>query len=513
MYNGKCTWDEENAQAAVAASVGAFRCGMEPLPGPNEYASWDSVGDRNAYMCQVGKRMQQAPACVAEAAVVNRTFTASNDRCSNMLRVNGVVVEGFAPALTSFALVEHEVPQLVAGMATEKARRLGDPGFYATAFVGGRTQRELGSMLQEVLKLPDAAASLVYASFDELSSGSSEIATALAVLEPLFRAFELEAEESLGYSGIVSDARVRKSSKVSAEETQNRSPEPYLQFHVDPPIVGPMFTWSFVRKFGSRPITLDRSCEDILARCRARLPALDKLLLRLADGSVEHGKTDCTALTLEMLLAVPELRQECSVEGFTYQVNRRVAQNLLQNAPESTTGAELTVLKRRSMTGHVGGQLNCWYQLNTSSATCSGKGSVSSSGNQKSEVCTATQPSLGFLPRDCTARVLRTCNRQDPFVESATDEVAGTLREQIEAVGMHFFPENSPGRALVWDGQRVLHSAIYYRQEDTTTPIAQPQIDDTRASLEMRYTTLSLSQIEEYSRGMLQEMCVSFVSE
>ena len=76
---------------------------------------------------------------------------------------------------------------------------------------------------------------------------------------------------------------------------------------------------------------------------------------------------------------------------------------------------------------------------------------------------------------------------------------------------MHFFPWNKPGRALIWDGQRVLHSAIYYRQEGSS--VAEAQIADTRASLEMRYTTLSLAQIEEYSRGMLQEVCAAFLSE
>eukprot|EP01043_Picozoa_sp_COSAG02_P030973 COSAG02_NODE_2002_length_10139_cov_4.784761_7_plen_453_part_00 len=446
-----------------------------------------------------------------DAAPPQRSFAASNDRHSQMLRVNGVVVERFAPSLTSFSLIEQESGHTASEVVAEKAQRLADPGFYATGSVGGQTEHELRSVLKKVLELPSAAAGLVYASFEDLSSGDGEVAGALAVLEPLFRAFEREAEGPLGYTGIVSDARVRQSVKASTKETQSlESPEPYLQFHVDPPIVGPMFLWSFLRKFGSRPIRLDRCCEDSLARCRQRVPALDRLLLQLPSNRTGcKSQANGASLTLDMLVALPELRRECAEEGFTYQVNRRVAQTLLENAPK-VTGAVRTDLKRRAVTGHVGGQINCWYQLNASASDVT-HGHKRVAGSRTSGQCTAAQPSLGFLPRDCTARVLRTCGRQDPFTETATDEVAGVLCDQIESAGMHFFPRNAPGRALIWDGQRVLHSAIYYYHEGSS--IAEAQITDTRTSLEMRYTTLSLAQIEEYSRGILQEMCASLLSE
>eukprot|EP01050_Picozoa_sp_SAG11_P010117 SAG11_NODE_996_length_6253_cov_3.652909_2_plen_498_part_00 len=496
---------------------------VEALPGPNEYVVWDGLGAHQ----QEGAQLQvqrgspaaaapppPAPPPTAARVRAERRFAASNDRRSQTLRVNGVVVERFAPSLTSFSLIEQEPGLTTSAVAAEKAQRLADPGFYATGSVGGQTEHELRATLEKVLELPSAAAGLVYANFEELSSGDSEVASALAVLDPLFRAFEREAEGPLGYTGIVSDARVRQSAKASACETQSLSPEPYLQFHVDPPIVGPMFLWSFLRKFGSRPIKLDRCCEDSLARCRTRLPALDRLLLRRrapGDSAERETQAECGALTLDMLVAVPELRRECEEEGFTYQVNRRVAQTLLENAPTSATGAARTDLKRRAVTGHVGGQINCWYQLSTSAAEVSRSTSSSATGSRGSGQCTATQPSLGFLPRDCTPRVLRTCGRQDPFTETATDDVAAALCDQIEGVGMHFFPGNAPGRALVWDGQRVLHSAIYYHREGSS--IAEAQINDARSSLEMRYTTLSLAQIEEYSRGILQGMCAALVSE
>lgn len=476
---------------------------VEALPGPNEYAVWGGLGAH----AQEGAQAQRG---WPTAAPPQRSFAASNDLRSQMLRVNGVVVERFAPSLTSFSLIEQEPGQPASGVAAEKAQRLVEPGFYATGSVGGQTEDELRSILEKVLELPSAAAGLVYANFEELRSGDGEVAGVLAVLEPLFRAFEREAEGPLGYTGIVSDARVRQSVKESAKETQSLSPEPYLQFHVDPPIVGPMFLWSFLRKFGSRPIGLDRCCEDSLARCRNRVPALDRLLLGLPSSSAgRKGQANGAVLTLDMLVAVPELRRQCAEEGFTYQVNRRVAQNLLENASK-VTGAALTELKRRAVTGHVGGQINCWYQLNTSAAEFTHSHNRVT-GSRRSDQCTATQPSLGFLPRDCTARVLRTCGRQDPFTETATDEVADALCDQIESAGMHFFPRNAPGRALIWDGQRVLHSAIYYHHEGSS--IAKAQITDTRSSLEMRYTTLSLTQIEEYSRGILQEMCASLLSE
>ena len=170
------------------------------MPGPNEYAVWGSQEHQDAH----------AQRCPTQAADVpaERSFAASNDRCTQMLRVNGVVVESFAPSLTSLSLIEQEAGQTASALPTEKARRLADPGFYATATVGGRTEAELSPILDKVLELPNAGADLVYASFEELSSSDGEIASALAVLEPLFSAFEREAEDSLGHTGIVSDARV-----------------------------------------------------------------------------------------------------------------------------------------------------------------------------------------------------------------------------------------------------------------------------------------------------------------
>ena len=84
----------------------------------------------------------------------------------------------------------------------------------------------------------------------------------------------------------------------------------------------------------------------------------------------------------------------------------------------------------------------------------------------------------------------------------------GGLTELLDTSGIHFFPNNTMGRALVWDGQRVLHSAIYYRASNF-----HAAIENTRKSLEVRFTTLAQYEIEEYARCILQEMCEMFLAQ
>ena len=134
---------------------------------------------------------------------------------------------------------------------------------------------------------------------------------------------------------------------------------------------------------------LNAASSTISSEVAARL---DRLLSRLADVSVGEQ------LSLTVVIdAVPELRQTCGADGFTNQINLRVAQNLLQDAPPSTPWPARADLKRRAVTGHVGGQLNCWFQLNTTATCGTGRGSDA----------TAAQLTLGFLPKECTGRALR----------------------------------------------------------------------------------------------------------
>eukprot|EP01052_Picozoa_sp_SAG31_P000497 SAG31_NODE_15_length_37942_cov_32.078297_2_plen_464_part_00 len=450
----------------------------ERIPGGCEYVAWETQPPvRRARKPRSAPAVAAAAAAAAAAATAGALprlplFVASNDRCCFSLKVNGVLVSGFAPELTMFGLSRTQ---------DAKRRLLAAPGFYATDRLGLSTHDRVAGVLRDVRHAPSAG-SLAYATHDELNADADGV---LAVLDQLFCAFETEVA-ALGHTGVISDARVRKSVR---SDMDTNTPEPYLQFHVDPPIVGPMFTWAFLRKFGGRPVPLDERSRSALETCRTALPVLDRLLLEQTFPSL-HA----------LLAAAPELqRHGLATEGFTYQTNLRVAQNLLVDAPP---GADLAGLKRRAVTGHVGGHLNCWLQLNDSVAryktiNCRPTGEPS-----------AAQPTLAFIPKKWTGRVLRACSQQDPFAEAATKSVAEALRDLIGTSGLHFFPHNSCGRALVWDGQQALHSAIYYHPLGLDQPAV---VEDTRSSLEMRYTTLTQTEIQEYQRGILQEMCAQYL--
>eukprot|EP00656_Telonema_subtile_P022804 TRINITY_DN2402_c0_g4_i1.p1 TRINITY_DN2402_c0_g4~~TRINITY_DN2402_c0_g4_i1.p1 ORF type:complete len:204 (-),score=84.98 TRINITY_DN2402_c0_g4_i1:180-791(-) len=133
----------------------------------------------------------------------------------------------------------------------------------------------------------------------------------------------------------------------------------------------------------------------------------------------------------------------------------------------------------------VGGQLNCWLQLNDKHLAL---------------------PSLGFLPKHAHAPITQICEQQPVFEQQGSERVCSEIKQVLRDSAAHVLLHNKRGVALVWDAKRTWHSAVWLDQAKLqhrgVTVSAQG-----RDSVELRFHVLEEAQVTVYLRVLLQELC------
>jgi hypothetical protein len=379
--------------------------------------------------------------------------------------------------------------RVVAAIVGQKQRALGAlGGFYATEALGTGD-----AVVQQ--ELDDALGHLAEAT--RSSSGFMEMLTYPAlgaepkesILAPIFAAVMAEVGQ-LGCHGVISDARIRLTEKA-AHDCQTA--DPFFNFHVDVPIVGSLFFQQLRAKYGSDPAECP---PGLLANCG------------LVMDKTASSKKD--AYCLEDLLRIPEVfavlcaHDVASPGDFLHRIHQNTSQALRAAvaAGDSDSGTEDVA------DTSVGGQLNFWFQLN-SGVTCA-------------------QPCLGFVPIAHSQSVMDACEvtgyGSQSFSDQLPKEAETAVKAAVGASSVFFFPANVRGRTLVFDGKRVLHSALYVTvkpeaadapprtaAEAAVAAAASPAAEK-RSSLELRFTQLSVQELEAYKTAVLEETCSIFLA-